>query len=79
MYNAKCIVLDGQANNEKTLAAVENLIAPHVQPMETPSSMMMGQTAAKHWLAANPDMPYRVAILDFGKFEVVEILRTTPF
>ena len=121
MYNAKCIVLDGQANNEKTLAAVENLIAqkvqaislhnpdqalttaaiklarakgipmvttlvwpsekiaPHVQPMETPSSMMMGQTAAKKWLEAYPDKPCRVAILDFGKFEAVEILRTTPF
>jgi ABC-type sugar transport system substrate-binding protein len=121
MYNAKCIVLDGQANNEKTLAAVENLIAqkvqaislhnpdqalttaaikmarakgipmvttlvwpsekiaPHVQPMETPSSMIMGQIAARKWLEANPDKPCRVAILDFGKFEAVEILRTGPF
>jgi len=40
---------------------------------------MMGQTAAKKWLEAYPDKPCRVAILDFGKFEAVEILRTTPF
>ncbi|MGA2479607.1 MAG: sugar ABC transporter substrate-binding protein [Spirochaetia bacterium] len=54
-------------------------IAPHVQPLETPSSFMMGQRSAQHWLAANPDKPCRVAILDFGKFPAVEILRTTPF
>ena len=40
---------------------------------------MMGQRAAQHWLDANPDKPCRVAILDFGKFPPIEVLRTTPF
>jgi ABC-type sugar transport system substrate-binding protein len=121
IYNAKVIVLDGEASSEKALAAVENLIsqnvdaisihnpdmaltaesiqlahakdipivttlihpaekiAPHVQPMETPAHFTMGKVAAEQWLAAHPDKPCKVAILDFGKFEQVEILRTDPF
>jgi ABC-type sugar transport system substrate-binding protein len=121
LYNAEVIVLDGGANSEKALAAVENLIsqkvaaisihnpdmaltakaielahaksipivttliypatknAPHVQPMETPASYTEGKVAATQWLKANPDKPCKVAILDFGKFEQVEILRTGPF
>jgi len=62
-----------------TLVWPAEKIAPHVQPLENPSSFMMGQRAAQHWLAANPDQPARVAILDFGKFPAVEYLRTTPF
>jgi ABC-type sugar transport system substrate-binding protein len=38
-----------------TLVWPSEKIAPHVQPMETPSSMIMGQIAAKKWLEANPD------------------------
>ena len=121
MYNAKYIAIDGQANNEKTLAAVETLIqqkvdaialhtgdaglmttaiklahkagipivttlirptekiAPHVQPLETPSSQRMGEVAAQQWLAAHPGKPCRVAMLDFGRFEQIEEMRTTPF
>lgn len=121
MYDAKVIILDGGANSEKTLAAVENLLAqkvdaisvhspdmaltaqciklahakkipivttliypgtnnaPHVQPMETPASFTEGKVAATQWLKANPNKPCKVAILDFGKFEQVEILRTGPF
>ena len=62
-----------------TLVWPAEKIAPHVQPLENPSSFMMGQRAAQHWLAANPNKPSRVAILDFGKFPPVEYLRTTPF
>jgi len=62
-----------------TLVWPAEKIAPHVQPLETPSSFTMGSRAAEHWLAANPDSPCRVAILDFGKFPPVEQLRTTPF
>ena len=62
-----------------TLVWPAEKIAPHVQPLETPSSYTMGSRAAQHWLAANPDSPCRVAILDFGKFPPVEQLRTTPF
>jgi ABC-type sugar transport system substrate-binding protein len=62
-----------------TLVWPAEKIAPHVQPLENPSSFMMGSRAAQHWLAANPDTPSRVAILDFGKFPPVEYLRTTPF
>lgn len=62
-----------------TLVWPAEKIAPHVQPLETPSSFLMGQRAAQQWLAANPGKPCRVAILDFGKFPPVEVLRTTPF
>lgn len=62
-----------------TLVWPAEKIAPHVQPLETPSSFVMGQRAAQKWLEANPDQPCRVAILDFGKFPPVEVLRTTPF
>ncbi len=121
LYGAKVIVLDGGADSDKILKAVENLIsqkvkaisihspdqamtlaaiklarakgipvvttlippaekvAPHVQPLETVSSYTMGATAAQHWLDAFPDKPSKVAILDFGKFPPIEVLRTTPF
>lgn len=121
MYGAKYIAIDGQANNEKTLAAVETLIqkkvdaialhtgdaglmttaikeahaagipivttlirptaklAPHIQPLEAPSSFTMGQVAAKQWLKAHPDKPCKVAMLDFGGFEQIEEMRTGPF
>jgi len=62
-----------------TLVWPAEKIAPHIQPLENPSSFIMGQRSAQHWLAANPDQPCKVAILDFGKFPAVEILRTTPF
>ncbi len=62
-----------------TLVWPAEKIAPHVQPLESSSSFVMGQIAAKQWLMANPTKPTRVAILDFGKFPPVEILRTTPF
>jgi ABC-type sugar transport system substrate-binding protein len=62
-----------------TLVWPAEKIAPHIQPLENPSSYQMGQRAAQHWLDANPDQPCRVAILDFGKFPPVEFLRTTPF
>ena len=62
-----------------TLVWPAEKIAPHVQPLESSSSFVMGQIAAKQWLAANPTKPSRVAILDFGKFPPVEVLRTTPF
>jgi len=121
MYNAKYIAIDGQANNEKTLAAVETLIqqkvdaialhtgdaglmttaikeahkagipivttlirpteklAPHIQPLEAPSSFTMGQVAAKQWLKAHPGTTCTVAMLDFGGFEQIEEMRTGPF
>jgi ABC-type sugar transport system substrate-binding protein len=121
MYNAKVIVLDGQANNEKTLAAAENLIqqkvqaislhspdrgltttvikmahakgipvvttlirpsekiAPHVQPLEGPSSQTMGEVACKQWLLAHPDTHCVTFMLDFGGFEQIEEMRTGPF
>ena len=121
MYGAKYIAIDGQANNEKTLAAVETLIqkkvdaialhtgdaglmttaikeahkagipivttlirptsklAPHIQPLEAPSSFTMGQVAAKQWLKAHPDSTCKVAMLDFGGFEQIEEMRTGPF
>jgi len=121
MYGAKVIILDGQADSDKILKAVENLIAqkvsaisihspdqamttaaiklcrskgipcvttfiqpsekiaPHVQTMETPASFAMGQISATKWLEANPSQPCKVAILDFGKFPPVEVLRTTAF
>ncbi len=120
-YAAKVVAIDGEASNEKTLAAVENLIAqkvdgialhtgdasvmtraiklahaagipivttlirpteklaPHVQPDEAPSSFLMGQIAAKQWLAAFPGTTCRVAMLDFGGFEQIEEMRTGPF
>ena len=62
-----------------TLVWPAEKIAPHIQPMENPSSYTMGMRAAQHWLEANPDKPCRVAILDFGKFPPVEYLRTDPF
>jgi len=62
-----------------TLVWPAEKIAPHVQPLESPSSFTMGSRAAQHWLDANPDKPCRVAILDFGKFPPIEVLRTTPF
>jgi len=121
MYNAKYIAIDGQANNEKTLAAVETLIqqkvdaialhtgdaglmttaiklahkagipivttlirpteklAPHIQPLEAPSSQRMGEVAAQQWLAAHPGTHCYVAMLDFGGFEQIEEMRTGPF
>lgn len=121
MYNAKYIAIDGQANNEKTLAAVETLIqqkvdaialhtgdaglmttaiklahkagipivttlirpteklAPHIQPLEAPSSQTMGEVAATQWLAAHPGSHCYVAMLDFGGFEQIEEMRTGPF
>ncbi len=121
MYGAKVIVLDGQADSDKILKAVESLIAqkvkaisihspdqamttaaiklarakgipvvttfiqpsekiaPHVQPMEAPASFAMGALSASKWLEANPSKPCKVAILDFGKFPPIEILRTTAF
>jgi len=121
MYNAQYIAIDGQANNEKTLAAVETLIqqkvdaialhtgdaglmttaiklahkagipivttlirpteklAPHIQPLEAPSSQRMGEVAAEQWLKAHPDTHCKVAMLDFGGFEQIEEMRTGPF
>jgi ABC-type sugar transport system substrate-binding protein len=121
MYNAKYIAIDGEANNEKTLAAVETLIqqkvnaialhtgdaglmttaiklahkagipivttlirpteklAPHIQPLEAPSSQTMGEVAAKKWLEAHPGSTCYVAMLDFGGFEQIEEMRTGPF
>lgn len=121
MYNAKVVVVDGQASNEKTLAAVENLVAqgvdaielhcgdaglmttainiaheagipivttlirptemmaPHIQPQETPSSLTMGQIAATEWLKANPDKPCKVAMLNFGGIEQIWQMRTGAF
>jgi ABC-type sugar transport system substrate-binding protein len=121
MYNAKYIAIDGQADNEKTLAAVETLIrqkvdaialhtgdpglmttaiklahkagipivttlirpteklAPHIQPLEAPSSQTMGEVAAGQWLAAHPGTHCHVAMLDFGGFEQIEEMRTGPF
>ena len=121
MYNARYIAIDGQANNEKTLAAVETLIqqkvdainlhtgdaglmvtaiklahdagipicttlirpkerlAPHIQPLEAPSSFRMGEVAAQQWLKAHPGGTCYVAMLDFGGFEQIEEMRTGPF
>ena len=121
MYNAKYIAIDGEANNEKTLAAVETLIqqkvnaialhtgdaglmttaiklahkagipivttlirpteklAPHIQPLEAPSSQTMGEVAAKKWLESHPGSTCYVAMLDFGGFEQIEEMRTGPF
>lgn len=62
-----------------TLVWPAEKIAPHVQPLETMSSYTMGMRAAQQWVAAFPDQPCVVAILDFGKFPPVEVLRTTPF
>ena len=62
-----------------TLVWPAEKIAPHIQPLENPSSFIMGQRSAQKWLEANPDQPCRVAILDFGKFPPVEWLRTDPF
>jgi ABC-type sugar transport system substrate-binding protein len=121
MYNANYIAIDGQANNEKTLAAVETLIqqkvdaialhtgdrglmttaikeahkagipivttlirpteklAPHIQPLEGPSSFKMGEVAATKWLESHPGSTCYVAMLDFGGFEQIEEMRTGPF
>ncbi len=121
MYNAKVIILDGQAKDEPTMAAVENLIqqkvqaislhnpntglvttaikmahekgipvvttlirpseklAPHVQPLEGPSSQTMGEVSAKQWLNAHPGDTCRVFILDFGKFPQIDEMRTGAF
>ncbi|MCP5087275.1 MAG: sugar ABC transporter substrate-binding protein [Rhodobacteraceae bacterium] len=120
-YGAKTIVVDGQANSDTTLSAVENLIAqgvdgialhspdigmtaaavakahaagipitttliypetknaPHIAPQEALSSHREGVVAAEKWIAANPDKPIEIAILDFGGFEQVVHLRTGPF
>lgn len=121
MYNAKVVVIDGEANAEATMAAIENLIsqgvdalamhtgdaglsaraiklahdagipivttlirpdiltAPHIQPMETPSSQYMGAEAARQWLAAHPDEPCKVAMLNFGGIEQIWEMRTGAF
>lgn len=121
MYNAKVLVVDGQASNEQTLSAVENLIAqgvdaialhtgdagvmttaikmaheagipmvttlirptellaPHIQPQETPSSFAMGQVAAQKWLEANPGVTPKVAMLNFGGLEQIRVMRTGAF
>ncbi len=120
-YGAETIVVDGQANSDTTLTAVENMIsqgvdaialhspdigmtatavakahaagipitttliypesknAPHIAPQEALSSHRMGVVATEQWIAANPDKPVKVAILDFGGFEQVVALRTAPF
>ena len=120
-YGAETIVVDGEANSDTTLSAVENLIsqgvdgialhspdigmtaaavakahaagipitttliypetknAPHIAPQEALSSYRMGVVAAEHWVAAHPDKPVQIAILDFGGFEQVVALRTAPF
>ncbi len=120
-YGAKTIVVDGQANSDTTLTAVENMIsqgvdaialhspdigmtatavakahaagipitttlifpetknAPHIAPQEALSSHRMGVVAAEQWVAAHPDKPVKIAVLDFGGFEQVVALRTAPF
>ncbi len=120
-YDAKVIIVDGQANSDMTLSAVENLIAqgvdgialhspdigmtsaavaaahkagipiittliypesknaPHIQPQEALSSHREGVVAAEKWIEANPNKPVKIAILDFGGFEQVVVLRTAPF
>jgi len=120
-YGAETIVVDGQANSDTTLSAVENMIAqgvdaialhspdigmtatavakahaagipitttliypetknaPHISPQEALSSHRMGVVAAEQWIAANPDKPIKIAVLDFGGFEQVVALRTAPF
>lgn len=62
-----------------TLIRPSERIAPHVQPLEGPSSQMMGEVAAKQWLAAHPGDTCRVFILDFGKFPQIEEMRTGAF
>jgi ABC-type sugar transport system substrate-binding protein len=121
MHGATTIIVDGQANSESALSAVENLIAqkvdgialhspdigmtataveaahkagipivttliypkvkkaPHIQPKEEFSSFRMGEVAATQWLAAHPGKTPKVAILDFGGFEQIVVLRTDPF
>lgn len=121
MYDADTIVVDGQANSESALSAVENLIsqkvdgialhspdmgmtaaaiaaahkagipivttliypkvkiAPHIQPKEEFSSFRMGEVAAEQWLKAHPGKTPQVAILNFGGFEQIVVLRTDPF
>lgn len=121
MYNAKVIIIDGEASTEATLAAIENLIsqgvdalamhtgdsglsakavetahaagipivttlitpdvkkAPHIQPMETASSQYMGAEAARRWLAAHPNTPCKVAMLNFGGIEQIWEMRTGAF
>ena len=121
MYNADVIVIDGEANAEATLAAIENLISqgvdgiamhtgdaglsakavdlahkagipivttlirpdnmtsPHIQPQETPSSQYMGAEAARQWKKAHPDVPIKVAMLNFGGIEQIWEMRTGAF
>lgn len=62
-----------------TLIRPENLVAPHIQPQETPSSIYMGMEAARQWKAAHPDKPIKVAMLNFGGIEQVWDMRTGAF
>jgi len=62
-----------------TLIRPETLIAPHIQPQETPSSIYMGAEAARQWKAAHPDTPIKVAMLNFGGIEQVWDMRTGAF
>ena len=62
-----------------TLIRPENLIAPHVQLQETPSSIYMGAEAARQWQAAHPGTPIKVAMLNFGGIEQVWDMRTGAF
>ncbi len=62
-----------------TLIRPEKLIAPHIQPQETPSSIYMGAEAARQWKAAHPDTPIKVAMLNFGGIEQVWDMRTGAF
>ena len=62
-----------------TLIRPSEMIAPHVQPLEGPSSQRMGEVAATQWLKAHPGTQCRVFMLDFGKFAQIEEMRTGPF
>jgi ribose transport system substrate-binding protein len=62
-----------------TLIRPENMIAPHIQPQETPSSIYMGAEAARQWKAAHPNTPIKVAMLNFGGIEQVWDMRTGAF
>ena len=62
-----------------TLIHPKAKIAPHIQPKEEFSSFRMGEVAATQWLKAHPGKTCQVAILNFGGFEPIVVLRTDPF
>ncbi|SDR47778.1 sugar ABC transporter substrate-binding protein [Pseudovibrio sp. Tun.PSC04-5.I4] len=62
-----------------TLIYPKTKSAPHIQPKEEVSSFRMGEVAAEQWLKAFPSKLPKVAILNFGGFEQIAVLRTEPF